>query len=129
MRLLIWCKATSLGGGTKLFNGLVSSISREPNIEFVRVVLACPREMRQDIHVEDRANIEMVHLPHDGKVRNISGGQPTDEEDGLIPGESVFDYEDGDGFFAFAAEACGAGRTTCAMVGNRDGFLYAKAPL
>jgi glycosyltransferase involved in cell wall biosynthesis len=63
MRLLVWCSAASLGGGTKLFNGLVSALAREANIEFVRVVLACSPEMKQDIRIEENLNVEIVDFP------------------------------------------------------------------
>ncbi|WDL95154.1 glycosyltransferase family 4 protein [Alicyclobacillus sp. ALC3] len=63
MRLLVWCSSASLGGGTKLFNGLVSALAKDANIEFMRVVLNCPPEMRRDIRIERNLNVEIVELP------------------------------------------------------------------
>lgn len=48
---------------------------------------------------------------------------------GLVPGETVLDIGDGDGFYAFESELRGAGKTTCIVNGDSYCFLYAKQEL
>lgn len=47
----------------------------------------------------------------------------------LVPGESVLDVGEGDGFYAFAAEARGAGAVECVLFNAGQGFRFARRAL
>lgn len=68
MKIVIWSYMVSVGGGCRLLANLVTAIARQPNIQFVRVVISAQTGFKDRINTTQYNNIEIHYEEQDIRI-------------------------------------------------------------